>query len=270
MKRVLSLLLILVLALSLSAPAFADVLWEPENRFYEKHADECQVLQRSFYVNGESGYVNLFAAPDSSTVNLQLQNGEKVYVYWQYLDWGYVEVNNDGGWLPLSELELIYDYLSFESEFGNQFAPYDPAACQPLLDAWEGSTLTLWPYPGAEQAKYVWQNASDAMEQLKTEGDSYFRHTFTDEEGLTWAFCSYLWGNRNFWVCLDAPAGRDDSAVVSGDVELPVREVEEPELIPAQEPQMPASYLLPAVLVAAAIVLTIAALLLLRKKKAKA
>ncbi len=268
MKRILSLLLCLVLAFSLTTPAFADVLWEPNNRFYEKNANQCQLLQRSFYVNGEDGYIDLLAAPDSSTVNFQLKNGETVYVYWQYLGWGFVEVNNDeGGWVELGQLELIYDYISFADEYSDEIMPYDPALCQPLLDSWEGSTLTLWPYPGAEKAKYVWESADGAMEQLQTEGDSYFRQIFQDEEGLLWGFCSYLWGNRNFWVCFNAPAGRDDTQAQSGQVEIPVREVETPELIPAQEPEMPTSYLLPIVLVAAVVLLTAGYLVILKKKK---
>jgi len=267
MKKILSLLLTVALALSLTAPAFADVLWEPDNRFYAQHARECQILQRSFYVNGENGYVNLLAAPDSSSVTLQLENGEKVYVYWQYLDWGYVEVGEDGGWVELRELELIYDYLSFETEYADSIMPYDPALCQPLLDGWEGSVLTLWPYPGAEQASFVWEGAESAMEQLKTEGDSYFHRIFRDEEGLIWAFCGYLWGNRNFWVCLNAPAGRDDELVQEELVELPVREIPEVELIPAKEPEMPRSYLLPAALVGAVVLLTAGYLVILKKKK---
>jgi len=268
MKRILSLFLCFILSLSLAAPAFADVLWEPENAFYRRHASDCQLLQRSFYVNGEDGYVNLLAAPDSSNVNFQLENGEKVYVYWQYLDWGYVEVDNDeGGWVELNQLELIYDHISFADEYADSIMPYDNALCQPLLDSWDGSTLTLWPYPGAEEARFVWENADDAMEQLKTQGGDYFRQIFRDEEGLIWGFCGYLWGNRNFWVCLNAPAGRDDELAHSGQVELPIREVETPELIPAQEPAMPTSYLLPIILVATVVLLTAGYLVVLKKKK---
>lgn len=268
MKRILSLLLALSLALSLAVPAFADVLWEPENRFYEKHAGDCQLLQRSFYVNGEEGYINLLAAPDSSSVTLQLKNGERVYVYWQYQDWCYVEVENDGGWVPLSQLQLIYDHISFAEEYADSIMPYDSALCQPLLDSWDGSVLALWSYPGAEQASFVWEGAEGAMEQLKTEGGNYFRQIFRDEEGLIWGFCSYLWGNRNFWVCLNAPAGRDDALVQSGEAELPVRTTPEVELLPPQEPAFPVfSFLLPGILVAAVVAMTAA--VLLKKKNEK-
>ena len=238
MRRFQGMFLAALLALSLAVPAAADVIWEPEDSFYQKHAEECQLLQRSFYANGAAGYVNFYTSPGSGIVTDQMENGNRVSIYWQYEDWGYVE---EEGWVSLGDLLLIYDYLSFEEEYGGQFQPYDPETYGPLLEEWEGDTLVLWPYPGAEQASYVWQDAADGMEELKEYG---FSSIFVDEAGLTWGFCAYLYGNRNFWVCLDAPAGRDDPAAQEGGMEIPVRQVEQPELIPAQEPETPVSYYL--------------------------
>ena len=264
MRRFLALLLAAVLALALAAPAYADVIWEPDNRFYETHADDCTLLQRSFYVNGGDGYVNLYTAPEGSSISGQISNGERVYAYWQYEDWGFVETEWGDGWVSLDELSLIYDYISFEEEYGDAFAPYDEETWRPVIEAWQGDTLVLWPYPGAEQASSVWQDAGDAMAELAEYG---FSHTFTDEEGLTWGFCAYLYGRRNFWVCLDAPAGRDDPAVVSGEAAIPVRTVETPELVPAQEPVLPASYYLPIALVAGVVAVTAVALVLFYREK---
>ena len=241
MRRFQGLFLAILLALSLAAPAAADVIWEPEDDFYQKHAEACQLLQRNFYTNGPEGYVNFYRSPESSTVTGQAENGTRFHIYWQYGDWGYVETEDVTGWAPLEAFQLIYDYISFEEEYGDQFQPYDAEACAPLLEEWEGDTLVLWPYPGAEQADYVWQYAG-AMRELKEHG---FDQIFVDEAGLTWGYRTYLYGNRNFWVCLDAPAGRDDPAVQEGGMEIPVRQVEQPELIPAQEPEMPASAWIP-------------------------
>ena len=266
MKRISALFLSLILSFSLAVPTLADVLWEPNNRFYEKHRSDCQLLQRSFYVNGEDGYVDLLAAPDSSTVALQLENGEQVYIYWQYENWGYVEIEEDGGWVELDELELIYDHISFAEEYADSIIPYDSALCQPLLDSWDGSTMVMWPYPGAKDPISVWEEADSAMEMLKAEGATYFRQIFRDEEGLIWGFCGYLWGNRNFWVCLNAPAGRADPLVQEGEAEIPVREIPAVELTPAQEPELPTSYVLPIALVSGVVLLT-AGYLLVKKKK---
>ena len=46
MKKLWMLCLALLTAVLLTAPAYADVLWEPENRFYEKHQDECEPIVR--------------------------------------------------------------------------------------------------------------------------------------------------------------------------------------------------------------------------------
>ena len=169
MRRLFGGLFVALLAMSLAVPAAADVIWEPEDAFYKSHAEDCTLLQRSFYTNGAAGYVNFYASPESSSVTGQMENGEKLYVYWQYEDWGYVE---EEGWVALSDLQLIYDYLSFEEEYGDQFLPYDAETCGPLLDEWTGDTLALWPYPGAAEVSYVWQDAGDAMADLKEYGFS--------------------------------------------------------------------------------------------------
>ena len=63
MRKLLICCCALALALSLAAPARADSLWEPNNSFYERHADECQYLGRSFYANGAEGYITLWGRP---------------------------------------------------------------------------------------------------------------------------------------------------------------------------------------------------------------
>ena len=78
MRRFQGMCLAVLLALSLAVPAAADVIWEPEDSFYQKHAEECQLLQRSFYTNGPEGYVNFYRSPDSSAVTGQMENGTKL------------------------------------------------------------------------------------------------------------------------------------------------------------------------------------------------
>lgn len=225
MKRLISLCFAALLAFSLAVPTFADVIWEPEDAFYQKHADDCALLQRSFYANGADGYINLHESPESAFVTGQLENGAQLYIYWQYEDWGYLE-GDVTGWVALEDLQLIYDYISFEEEYGDEFLPYDAEQYRPLMENWTGDTLALWPYPGAEKAEYVWQDAADGMADLKEYG---FDSIFVDEEGYTWGYRGYLYGNRNFWVCLDDP----------GDRTFTVRQVDQPELIPAATPKTP-------------------------------
>ena len=69
---------------------------------------------------------------------------------------------------------------------------------------------------------------------------------FTDENGLTWGYVNYMYGRLNSWFCLDEPDGAD----------FPVREVSAAELIPAQEPTLPAAAYVPYILVAAVVAVT--------------
>ena len=79
-RRIVVLFLAAVMAMSVGVTARADVLWEPENRFYEKHSQECEHLGRGFYANGPEGFVTLWDAPNGSQVQGQLTNGGELWV----------------------------------------------------------------------------------------------------------------------------------------------------------------------------------------------
>ena len=81
------LLLTLLLALSLTLPAFADVLWEPDNRFYQQHALNCEYHNRSYTANSPQGYVDVRSAPDGVVI-AQVENGQRLNVYVLYRAWG--------------------------------------------------------------------------------------------------------------------------------------------------------------------------------------
>ena len=121
MRRLLTGCWALALLLSLAAPARADVLWEPNNSFYERHADECQYLGRSFYANGAEGYITLWDAPGGYLVKGQFSNGFILWVYYQFEDWVYAVVWGDegeiSGWAPLADFALKYDDISFAEEY---------------------------------------------------------------------------------------------------------------------------------------------------------
>ena len=66
MKRKLTALLTALMLLALMVtPAFADLIIEPNNSFYERHRDECVYHDRGYIANGEKGYVTVLTAPDS-------------------------------------------------------------------------------------------------------------------------------------------------------------------------------------------------------------
>lgn len=260
MKKFLTGCCALALALSLAAPARADSLWEPNNSFYERHADECQYLGRSFYANGAEGYITLWDAPGGYLVKGQFSNGFTLWVYYQFEDWVYAVVWGDegeiSGWAPMEDFALEYDHLSFAEEYADAIHPYGGQFADYDGDAEE---IVFYEYPGAPVSKDVRKAAWGLDELIGRGGDSYIQSIFVDEDGRTWGYVGYLYGRINGWFCLDEPEGRN----------FPVRQVGTPELTEAREPTLPVRgyvpYILSGVLVLAAVAL--AAVLLARRKK---
>ena len=260
MRRLLTGCWALALLLSLAAPARADVLWEPNNRFYERHADECQYLGRSFYANGAEGYITLWDAPGGYLVKGQFSNGFILWVYYQFEDWVYAVAWGDegeiSGWAPIEDFALEYDHLSFAEEYADAIYPY----CGQFAD-YDGDAeeIVFYEYPGAPVSKDVRKAAWGLDELIGRGGDSYIQSIFVDEDGRTWGYVGYLYGRINGWFCLDEPEGRN----------FPVRQVGTPELTEAREPTLPVRgyvpYILSGVLVLAAVAL--AAVLLARRRK---
>lgn len=274
MKRALTCLLTLTLLLALTLPARADMLWEPNNRFYEKHSEECSYLGRSYCANGPEGYITLWDAPNGSSVAAQYENGEKLWVYWLYEDWGCVSRWEDGqehvGWVDMSHMELVYDYISFSEEYADQIRPYNGEFSNYSGDA---AGAAFYEYPGAPGAKqYMAFSDQWNVKENLTGSDGYIQSVFVDENGLTWGFVGYMYGRLNGWFCLDDPEGDGDPQAAAADTVsvFPQREVDVPELIPAQEPQLPAIGYLPYALVGGVVAVTAVLLLLFAKRKKKA
>lgn len=263
MKRFWTCLMTLAMLLALTAPACADLLWEPRNSFYEKHSGECDYVGRSHYANGGEGFVTLWDAPGGSIVEGQFQNGTTLEVYWQYEDWGCATIWGDetgeiSGWVPMEDLCLIYDHISFEEEYGDQFRDYNGE-----LADYEGEDdgITFWEYPGAAEPNITWTYGGDIIDNLAgtEDRDSYIQAVFVDENGLSWGFVGYMYGRMNAWVCLDDLTGTS----------FPLREVSQPELVPAQMPVLPAAAYVPYILVGAVVVVTAVLLAVFFRKRTK-
>lgn len=265
MKRLSSAVLTLLLLLALTPPAYADIMWEPDgNRFYESHRGECEYNTRSYYANGPEGFVTAWDAPDGGVVQAQYQNGEALWVGYTWQDWALISRWEDGkettGWVPLAELSLIYDYLSFQEEYADQIKPYNDEFGNYAGDA---KVVNFYEYPGAPEVDESFEvdGGMDVLGCLTGSGESpsYIGSIFVDEDGRTWGFINYMYGYRNAWFCLDAPDGED----------FPVREVSAPELTPAQTPVLPAVSYTPYILVAVAVAVTGGILVFFYGKKRK-
>ena len=265
MKRLFSILLALLLAAALTPSARADILWEPSaNYFYERHRSQCAYENRGYRANGPEGFVTLLDAPGGSQVRSQFKNGEKLWIYYLYDGgaWGLAAYGEDGreisGWVPMESLSLVYDFQSFQEEYGARITPYGGEFAD-----YQGTpaAVNFFEYPGAAEVKQRWETGGQwrVLENLTgtAEADSYISSVFVDEEGRTWGFVGYMYGRLNGWFCLDQPDGED----------FPLREVDQPELIPARQPVLPATGYVPYLLVAAAVLATAAALVLLYGKK---
>lgn len=276
MKRFLTIAMTLALALSLAAPACADVLWEPDNGFYQNHSGECTYLGRAYYANGEEGFVTLWDAPNGWSAAGQYENGEKLWVYWTYRDWGCVSRWEDGrelsGWVPMEDLALVYDYLSFAEEYADRIKPYDGE-----FGSYDGDAagVAFYEYPGAPEVKQYWDFTewSEILGNLtgETGGSSDIQSVFVDENGLTWGFVGYMYGRVNAWFCLDDPEG--DGEAAEGESVFPTRQVDQAELIPARTPtaaSLPARAYVPFLLVGAVVIATAVILAVFFRKKKKA
>lgn len=273
MKRFFTCLLAVLTLLSLTPAAYADVLWEPDNNFYEKHSDECVYVGRSYYANGPKGFVTLWDAPDGSTVAAQYENGVTLHVTWQYQDWGCVESWKDGwegsgsipagGWVPMSELYLVYDYISFEEEYGQYFTDYNGEFAEYDGQTWDGVQVYDYPIQAYEypfDCRGIYESIEQTPEVLDAlrgtpDTPSCISKVFREENGTVWGFVSYLYGHRNFWFDLTNPTrdgwmlcmtqGTAEDLIDSGELTAP------------QTPVMPSASRTPYFLVGGAVVVTL-------------
>ena len=220
MKKTIRLYMVLFSILLCGQTVQADVIWEPDNTFYEKHRDECEMVDRSFVANGPNGKVIVYKSPENPIEVDSMQNGDTTWITWTYTDadgvvWGFPN-NSESGWVPMDYMNVIYDYISFEEEHVNEFVQETGN----VDESYMGKRIFLWNYPGSED-----------FTELDLSGDwatwmPEYNTTYVDEEGRTWAYCVYYYGMRNFWVCLDNPEA-DFSTLYGTEIEDEMTPVED-------------------------------------------
>ena len=262
-RKLLALLTVLLLLVTMVTPAFADVLWEPRgNSFYESHGSTYH--NRTYLANGGDGYVTVRTAPDSRSEVVNLANGIwfNVVYTWEDKDgslWGLGYSGQWGeneGWVPLADMALIYDYVSFDEDHSHEFQPYD-GSCGDLTEA------CTYSYPGG-----VYISSVKAVDGGSYTLDQGFQNLYTDENGLRWSYIGYFYGLKNFWVCIDDPMN-ENLGVESYLTEAQVRGIDSPIVPPAaQVPDTGAFplWVIPVVLVIAVAVVTA---VIVRKRRAK-
>ena len=266
MKKVLRVWMTAVLLLALSGTAFADVLWSPNNSFFEKHHEECTYHGQKYFANGQDGFVTLWSEPDGGLVVDQFTNGFEMQVYWLYEDWGCATVWGDEGtvegWVAMEELGKVYDYLTFEADYADRIAPYGGEFA---AYAGDDPEVIFYEYPGSPVIKRRMELAMHNGSVLTNltgskDSNSYISSVFVDENGLTWGYVGYMYGQLRGWFCLDDPDGTN----------FPLRDVVQDELIAPQDPVLPAKTYIPYALVGAAVLVTAGLLVIFFRKKKKA
>ncbi len=209
MKRFATLLLILVLCLSLGMTALADVVYEPEDDFYEKHRDECYYENRVYIASGEAGFAAVKKSPTSNKTLKELPNGEEVYVSYIWGQEGGWGLMDGTGWISMKELTVKYDSISFEQEHGREFLLLEEPE---LLDLSGCEGFGLWEYPGdkAPYARLSW-TGDDAWFSGPPD-DLTFNTIYEGPDGLRWGYMHYYYGHRDFWVCLSEPDAKGTAA----------------------------------------------------------
>lgn len=269
MKKCIQLLCILLMLVSIPLQARADVIYEPFDSFYEEHREECVYHARSYTAAGPNGDVTVYESPESDREETVLENGATLWISYTYVDargitWGCWEDWEADilGWVPMDYLELIYDGISFEEEYGSDFEELSGALDDEELT---GKTVYFWKYPGSNTYIDI---------PLESEYRPEYSVSYTDESGNVWVRCDYYMGIRDYWINLNDPT-LDHTKVVEplpDDTEGPaIPETPTEASKPVEEitPQSNGSTKLIVIAAVAVTVIVTAVLLgLLKKKKA--
>jgi len=247
--------------------ALADVIYQPDDDFYNSHAGDCEYVNRDYYANAESGYLELFTKPDGSSLGFA-DNGGVFHVQFSYklgdVTWGVVEYSGSNGkliptdtenyktaWIKLSDTTLKYDYISFDKDHNAEYTPYDGDYSE--LSGIQN--IVMWTFPDSGENYGTLD---------KTDENFAVTSVYNDSNGQKWGFVSYYYAIKNFWICLSDPTNTEIAAI---GVETPA--LYSPE--PGSEPQSSISDMSTVLIfcVGAAVLIAVVLIAVLNKKKSK-
>ena len=224
-KRISALLLMLLLLpgllLSSGIRAHADVIYEPDDDFYQKHASDCTYVDAVYIVNHPKGKATMYVSPEDAKVVSEFENGERIRVNYSYTDrkgieWASVtdwRSTRKDGWIPMDYLYEAYSDRLFYADYASEIRP---AAQGEHADS-DAMTVYFFDYPGSDQYFLVY------LDDMDGEPVSALPATmiFTDEEGRNWGRIGYFYGYKDRWFCMDDPEKTAEELYPDG---LPVRD----------------------------------------------
>ena len=175
----------------------ADMIWEPEDSFYQKHAEECSYVSRMYTTNGPDNKVISYKSPELPQEVDTWENGVPVQILFTYEDsygdlWGvYDDYQGTTGWIPMEYLELVYDSIAFREEHEAEISGDTGSLDEKYL----GEIVYLWEYPGSEE--YTPMEVSDDTPK--------YSGIYVDGNGNRWGGVQYYFGIRDTWVYIDEP-----------------------------------------------------------------
>lgn len=255
MYRVVTLMLILILLLGITVRA--DMIAPIYNPFFQNHNDECEIYERTHYINAPEGALAVYRKPEGREIFGTLRNGEEVYVSYTYDNgtWGMVRFDgpggNTGGWIKMENTVLKYDGQQFLEEHNHQLYYDDGTAIQMLEGVLAPYTRD---YPGAP-----FTFSSVKTDRLQ-EDNTPFEWLYEDPDGRIWGYMGRSRYGRD-WICLSEPFNAD----------LPVVEYQTLDLYPASDIEFQTEslpmWILPTCLVIGVAGLSLVLILVLKKKK---
>ncbi len=214
LKALTGLILLCVTLSALVLPAYADVIVEPMDGFYEEHKDECEHRNfREYVVNTDAGHAYSYSDPEKKTGSKGLSNGEVLGITWVYTDkkgeeWGaYFPENRyeKTQWILLTDLTVVYDSFSFIEEHADGIVECEFGAYK--AEASEEKPVIMWKYPGKKSDwSFKYGDVGEGVSQ-----------TYTDENGVVWGYIGYYMGSRNLWICITDPYGETVGETAEGE-----------------------------------------------------
>lgn len=195
----------------------ADTVWEPNDDFYTKHAQECEYEGCAYQTNAKEGYVTVYEAPNSGKEVGKIKNGKSFYVGFTWTDnsgakwgvvdlWGHEPENGEiyadrelsNGWVLLENMAPVYNEGDFRREHETEFAEY--------TDEMQGyeieNGIQLWEYPGAATP------IGEIKSYMSPGDEPFYDMLYTDEEGRRWTYIGYYYIQKG-WVCIDDPEAKE-------------------------------------------------------------
>lgn len=181
--------------------AFADVIYEPTDEFYEKHRNECVHENEVYSAMGPENCAVFYKSPENKKINFTLENGESIRIIEIYTDkkdisWGYADSYKENravsGWVPMEYMWKEYNSDMFFSQYRDQIKNGNRTINK------DGTVekINFWVYPGSESC-FEYTPYEDFKPNVQ--------NIFTDEQGREWGFIGYYMGRWDAWIFMDDP-----------------------------------------------------------------